>query len=173
MAFIVVYDACVLFPAPLRDLLLRIAHAGLVRARWTEAILDECFRSLTAARPELDESALLRTRSLMNDAVPDCLVKDYEPLVAGLRLPDPDDRHVLAAAVRCGAQVIVTANLRDFPAEHLAPFPRSVPELLDTLREQGLVRSVARLREIFGGRRTLPELQSIVQSAAHRAECRA
>jgi hypothetical protein len=85
MAFIVVYDACVLFPAPLRDLLLRVAHAGLVRARWTEAILDECFRSLTAARPELDESALLRTRSLMNDAVPDCLVEDYEPLAAGLR----------------------------------------------------------------------------------------
>ena len=78
----------------------RVAHAGLVRARWTGAILDECFRSLTAARPELDESALLRTRSLMNDAVPDCLVKDYEPLMAGLRLPDPDDRHVLAAAVR-------------------------------------------------------------------------
>jgi hypothetical protein len=73
LAFIVVYDACVLLPAPLRDLLLRVAHAGLVRARWTEAILDECFRSLTAVRPELEESALLRTRSLMNDAVPDCL----------------------------------------------------------------------------------------------------
>jgi hypothetical protein len=186
MAFVVVYDACVLFPAPLRDLLLRLAHAGLVRARWTDTILDECFGSIRTARPDLDDAALARTRRLMNEAVPDCLVRQHEPLIAGLRLPDPDDRHVLAAAVRCGAQVIVTANLRDFPASCLAPFgieaqhpddfvlglidlapgavssvvvqqaaalkqpSRPVAGLLDTLREQGLVRSVARLREIFG-----------------------
>lgn len=55
----------------------------------------------------------------MNRAVPDCLVKDYEPLVKGLDLPDEDDRHVLAAAIKCGASVIVTYNLRDFPTEFL------------------------------------------------------
>jgi hypothetical protein len=111
-----------LFPAPLRDLLLRLAHAGLVRARWTDTILDECFGRIRSVRPDLDEAALARTRRLMNEAVADCLVRQHEPLIAGLRLPDPDDRHVLAAAVRCGAQVIVTANLRDFPASCLAPF---------------------------------------------------
>lgn len=121
MAFVVVYDACVLFPAPLRDLLLRLAAAGLVQARWTEQILDECFTSLRAARPELKEEALARTRSLMNQAVRDCLVTGYERMVESITLPDPDDRHVVAAAVRCAAQVIVTANLKDFPAEALRP----------------------------------------------------
>ena len=122
MAFIVIYDACVLYPAPLRDLLMRVAHAGLVRARWTDAILDECFRNVAEARPGIKPEALARTRKLMIAAVADCLVTDYESLIAGLELPDPDDRHVLAAAIRGAAQVIVTANLRDFPAERLRPY---------------------------------------------------
>ena len=74
MAFIVIYDACVLYPAPLRDLLIRVADAGLVRARWTDAILDECFHNLAAARPDLSPEALARTRKLMNAAVAHCLV---------------------------------------------------------------------------------------------------
>jgi PIN domain len=122
MAFIVVYDACVLYPAPLRDLLLRIAGAGLIRARWTDRILDECFRNILAARPDLDPSALERTRALMNRAVPDCLIGGYEALIDGLSLPDPDDRHVFAAAIRAGAQLIVTSNLKDFPDTALAPY---------------------------------------------------
>lgn len=62
MALCVVYDACVLFPAPLRDLLMRVAHAGLVRARWSDNILDECFRNILVLRPELDPQVLARTR---------------------------------------------------------------------------------------------------------------
>jgi hypothetical protein len=62
MAFVVVYDACVLYPAPLRDLLVRIAQAGVVRARWTTDILDECFRSILEQRPELRPEALARRR---------------------------------------------------------------------------------------------------------------
>lgn len=58
----------------------------------------------------------------MCQAVANCLVFGYEPLVDGLSLPDPNDRHVLAAAIRCSAQVIVTANLRDFPRAVLEPF---------------------------------------------------
>lgn len=57
MAFVVVYDACVLYPAPLRDLLMRLAVVGIVRARWTDAILDECFRNILANRPELPADA--------------------------------------------------------------------------------------------------------------------
>jgi hypothetical protein len=60
MAFVVIYDACVLYPAPLRDLLLRLAAKGLVRARWTDQILDECFRSILLNRPDLNEAALHR-----------------------------------------------------------------------------------------------------------------
>lgn len=181
MVFVVLYDACVLYPAPLRDLFMRVAVAGLVRAKWSERVLDECFRNIQANRPELTPSALARTRELMNRAVADCLVAGYEGLIDGMTLPDPDDRHVLAAAVP-----IVTFNLSDFPVERLAPYdveaihpddyvlglidfapgsmcsivteqaaslrnpPRTISDLLDTLQVNGLVQSVAKLRELFG-----------------------
>jgi len=122
MAFIVVYDACVLYPAPLRDLLVRVGMTGLVQVKWTDEILDECFRSILKKKPELTPERLERTRTLMNRAVRDVLVDGYQGLVDGLELPDEDDRHVLAAAIRCGAQTIVTANLKDFPTEALAPY---------------------------------------------------
>ncbi|MGY1820499.1 PIN domain-containing protein [Geodermatophilus sp. SYSU D00079] len=120
--FTVVYDANVLYPSLLRDLLIRVAQAGLVRARWTDQILDEVFRNLTKNRTDLDPERLARTRTLMNDAIRDVLVTGYEPLIETLDLPDPDDRHVLAAAIKVGAQTIVTNNLKDFPAEHLTPW---------------------------------------------------
>jgi hypothetical protein len=122
MAFTVIYDACVLYPAPLRDLLIRLASKGLVRARWTDRILDESFRNILANRPDLVPGSLDRTRELMNRALRDVLVTGHEGLIEGLNLPDPDDRHVLAAAIRAGAQVIVTMNLDDFPESALAPF---------------------------------------------------
>jgi hypothetical protein len=120
MAFVVLYDACVLYPAPLRDLLIRIARTGVVRARWSEAILDECFRNILEDRPDLSPDSLGRTRKAMNAAIPDVLVTGFESLVTGIDLPDPDDRHVVAAAIRAGAQAIVTSNLKDFPAERIA-----------------------------------------------------
>lgn len=122
MAFVAVYDANVLYPSTLRDLLIRIAMTGLVQAKWTDQILDETFRNLKAKRPDLDPRNLDRTRELMNRAVRDCLVRGHEPLIDALELPDPDDRHVLAAAIRAKAQVIVTFNLTDFPAPRLAPW---------------------------------------------------
>lgn len=122
MAFVVIYDACVLYPAPLRDLLVRLATTGLFQAKWTQQILDECFKNILKNRPDLDATRLDRTRELMNKAVRDVLVENYEDLIDGLELPDQDDRHVLAAAIRCGAQVIVTWNLKDFPAEKLSPY---------------------------------------------------
>ncbi|MCB9789012.1 MAG: PIN domain-containing protein [Deltaproteobacteria bacterium] len=121
MSFTVVYDACVLYPAPLRDLLLRLAETGVVRARWTEDILDEAFRSIATRRPDLSRDRLDRTRRMMCAAIDDCLVTGYEGLADHADLPDPDDRHVLAAAVRCSAQNIVTMNLKDFPSRVLAP----------------------------------------------------
>jgi hypothetical protein len=117
-----VYDANILYPAPLRDLFIRVAQAGLVRARWTEMIHDEWIRNVLKDNPRLLAERLARTRTLMNEAVRDCLVTGYDDLIASLSLPDPDDRHVLAAAVRAGAGVIVTYNLADFPAETLARF---------------------------------------------------
>ncbi|MEU0884772.1 PIN domain-containing protein [Lentzea sp. NPDC005914] len=119
MSFVVVYDADVLYPSTLRDLLIRIAQAGLVQARWTDQILDEVFRNIHKNRPDLQPELLDRTRRLMVKAVRDCLVTGHEPLISSIDLPDPDDRHVLAAAIRARAQVIVTNNLEDFPSEAL------------------------------------------------------
>jgi predicted nucleic acid-binding protein len=117
-----VYDANILYPAPLRDLFIRLAQAGLVRARWTETIHEEWMRNVLKDNPRLSAERLARTRTLMNEAVRDCLVTGYEDLIASLSMPDPDDRHVLAAAIRASADVIVTYNLSDFPAETLARF---------------------------------------------------
>lgn len=122
MAFTVVYDANVLYPNTLRDLLLRIAQSGTVQAKWTNAILDEMTAALRRNRPDIPAEKTERLRELMNKAVRDCLVSGYEPLIEGLKLPDPDDRHVLAAAIQAGAQVIVTRNLKDFPAAGLEPW---------------------------------------------------
>jgi hypothetical protein len=120
-SFVAVYDACVLYPAPLRDLLMHLGLSGLYRARWTARIHDEWIDALLRTRPDLPRDALEWTRAQMDAAIPDCLVTGYEGLEAGLDLPDPDDHHVLAAAIRCGAGTIVTYNLKDFPEGILAP----------------------------------------------------
>ncbi|MDQ8704693.1 PIN domain-containing protein [Streptomyces sp. LHD-70] len=122
MAQVVVYDACVLYPSTLRDLLIRIAQSGLVQAKWSDRILDEVFDNLAENRPDLDPTRLSRTRQLMIRAVRDSMVVGYEPLIDALELPDPDDRHVLAAAVKSRAHQIVTRNLHDFPNAAVAPW---------------------------------------------------
>lgn len=113
--FTAVFDACVLYPAPLRDLLMSVTLTEQFRARWTNEIQDEWVRNLLKAREDLTAENLQRTVDLMNQAVPDCLVENYEGYIDALELPDPDDRHVLAAAIKCQADVIVTNNLKDFP----------------------------------------------------------
>ncbi|MFT3760085.1 PIN domain-containing protein [Thauera sp.] len=120
--FTAVYDACVLYPAPLRDFLMWLGLSGRFRARWSTQIHEEWKRNLLINRPDLRPDQIDRTSALMDQAIPDGLVSDYEALIAGLRLPDPDDRHVLAAAIRCSASVIVTFNGKDFPQAALAPF---------------------------------------------------
>ncbi len=119
-SFTVVYDACVLYPAPLRDLLIRIAASGIVRARWSGTILEEMASSILRDRRDLSTDRLSRTMELMGQAVPNAMVEQFEPLIDSVDLPDEGDRHVVAAAIRCGAQAIVTFNLRDFPDHDLA-----------------------------------------------------
>lgn len=122
ITFTALFDACVLYPAPLRDLLMQLSLAGLFRARWTDAIHDEWIENLLVRRPDLKRAKLERTRELMNQTNLDNLVTGYEDLIAGLALPDSKDRHVLAAAIRCGADVIVTFNEKDFPPACLDQF---------------------------------------------------
>jgi hypothetical protein len=101
---------------------MRLALTDLYRARWTPAIHDEWTRSLITNRPDLDSARIYRARDLMDAHVRDALVENYEHLISAINLPDPDDAHVVAAAVHCGAELIVTFNLKDFPAEALSTF---------------------------------------------------
>jgi hypothetical protein len=120
--FTAFFDASVLYPSELRNLLMHLALTGLFRAKWSAAVHEEWICALLRRRPDLSREKLERTRMLMDKHAADALVTGYEHLIEGLRLPDPNDRHVLAAAIRGRADVIVTPNLRHFPAEILARF---------------------------------------------------
>ena len=151
--FTAIFDACVLYPAPLRDFLLRLAMTELFRARWSDHIHDEWIKGVVRNRPDITVEQLERTRKLMNQAVPDCLVTGYEELMDSLQLPDPNDRHVLAAAIRCQADVIVTFNLGDFPEETLGRYgieaqhpDEFIGHLLDL--DPGAVCNAARLQRL-------------------------
>jgi hypothetical protein len=118
MAFepsVAVYDACVLYPFHLRNIVVQAAVDRLVEARWTDEIHDEWMRNLVVNTPGLSIERLLITRRLMNDALPAATVGGYVELIPAIDLPDPLDRHVVAAGIAAGASVILTWNLRDFP----------------------------------------------------------
>lgn len=110
--FIVVLDANALFPFTLRDTLLRAAAAGFYQLRWTAQILDEMERNLVSKGIMASDKAQ-RLRAAMEGAFPEAEVTGYEPLIAAMK-NNEKDRHVVAAAVKAGAQVVATANLKDF-----------------------------------------------------------
>lgn len=145
-----ILDACVLYGARLRSVFMYLAMSDLLRARWTHRIHEEWMRNVLERYPHLTREKLERTRDLMDRHALDAIVTDHEDLVASLTLPDPDDRHVLAAAIRAGAGVIVTFNLADFPAQILAEFgiealhPDDLLERLIDLDVEA-VRAAARL----------------------------
>lgn len=120
--FTVVLDACVLYPAPLRDLLMHLTVTDLFKAHWTDQIHEEWITALLR-RDGFERSKLENVKQLMNAHARDALVTGYESLIESLTLPDEDDRHVLAAAIRCNADAIVTKNLKDFPADTLKALP--------------------------------------------------
>jgi predicted nucleic acid-binding protein len=135
-----VLDACVLYPAQLRDLLVELAARAVFQGRWTSEIHDEWMRNLQVDRPDLDPKRLQRTRERMDLNVQDSVVTGHLFLIPHLTLPDPDDRHVLAAAIVGRAEVIVTFNLKDFPRSVLAGYDIEAlhpdPFLLDLLEDQ-------------------------------------
>lgn len=117
---VAVLDACVLYPFHLRNLLVQCAVDRLIEARWTDEIHEEWMRNLAAANPDVTLSRLQRTRELMESVLPAASVTGYQRHIASVTLPDPKDRHVVAAAIEAGAFSIVTWNLRHFPARALA-----------------------------------------------------
>lgn len=120
-AFTALFDACVLYPQTLRDVLVCLARTELFRARWSADINDEWTRNRLLKHPE-HATKIQHTLTQLNESVPDCLVTGYEALIPSLLLPDPDDRHVLAAAIVGRADVIVTTNLKHFPEDALSPY---------------------------------------------------
>jgi predicted nucleic acid-binding protein len=119
LTLVAVLDANVLYPASLRDFLLRLAGLRIYTPKWTDQIHEEWTRNLLAQRTDLPPAQISRTRRLMDVAFPNALVTDYEPLIPQLN-NDPKDRHVLAAGIQSQAQYIVTFNLKDFKPADLA-----------------------------------------------------
>lgn len=123
---IAVCDACVLYPFHQRNILIQASVDGLFDARWTDDIHDEWMRNLIANIPAIPLERLQRTRHLMELALPEARVVDFHRHIDSVTLPDPDDRHVAAAAIEANASHILTWNLRDFP--------------VNALKKHGLVR---------------------------------
>lgn len=142
--FAAVLDTSVLWPSLQRDFLLSLAAEGAYRPLWSEAILDELVyheaQKLTE-RGRLSsgaDAAAHRLIDQMSQAFDDALVTDWEALEGSYHLPDPDDEHVVAAAVMGGAEVIVTDNLKDFPVSRLPESVRAVSAgefAYDTVRQ--------------------------------------
>jgi hypothetical protein len=116
---VVVLDACVLYPFHLRNIVMQVAVDRLIDARWTDEIHDEWIRSLAANVAAVPIEHLQTTRRLMEAALPNAMVTGYERHIPSVKLPDPNDRHVVAAGIAGGASVILTLNLKDFPAAEL------------------------------------------------------
>lgn len=118
MAFspaVAVCDACILYPFHLRNVIVQVSVDRLFDARWTDAIHDEWMRNLVANAPGLSIDRLETTKKLMDLALPKAMIAGYEKHIPAVHLPDPDDRHVVAAAIEAGASTIITWNVRDFP----------------------------------------------------------
>ena len=105
-------DACVLYPAPVRDVLLSFAAEGLFHAKWSDIIQDEWVSNLLKNRSDLKKEQLDQTVHAMNLAFPDATVKNFESLISGINIPDKDDRHIVACAIKCNADLIVTFNIK-------------------------------------------------------------
>jgi len=183
--FAAILDANVLFPAPLRDFLLRLAEVGVYSPKWSDPIHDEWIRNLLIKRPDLKLSQLNKVREAMDGAFAEANVTGFKSLITGLSLPDEDDRHVLAAAIKSEAELIITFNKKDFPPKNIQKFkiqildpdefvlrllqidlpkvlqaflnqvnalkktPQTIEQVLVTLGNCGLVKSVVIIRDLL------------------------
>lgn len=165
MPFEVVLDTCALYPAHLRDTLLRLAERGIYRALWSADILEELERSLI--RAGIPPDSVERLTAEMRGAFPDAGVTGYLPLVDSMTC-DHKDRHVLAAAVRSNAAAVVTFNVADFPSASTDPYDVDVihPDafLLDLLDLTPPI-VIAEIREQAAANRREPQtLESLLDA---------
>ncbi|MGM0581797.1 MAG: PIN domain-containing protein [Bacteroidota bacterium] len=118
--FTCVLDTNVIFPIDIRDLLFWFASYDLFTPKWSKHIFDEWYDVMK--RKGIPKKEIEKRIKKANLAFPDALVRNYESLIESIKLPDEKDRHVMAAAIKTNANIIVTNNLKDFPSEYLAKF---------------------------------------------------
>ena len=120
--FTALLDANILYPAPMRDIFLQLTVDDLFCAKWVADVRREWMNTLLRNEPHRDQAILDRTRDRMDQATRDCLVTGFETIIPALHLPDPDDRHVPAAAIVGQCDAIVTCNIRDFPEDAVTSY---------------------------------------------------
>ena len=146
----VVLDACVLYPNLLRDLLMWLGKSRLYQPKWTAIIHDEWQRNLHSNRPEISREKLKHIEALMNKALPDALITGFEPLISSISLPDADDRHVVAAAIKFLSDLLDLNQAQVLKAVHaqrtsLKSPPVSTDDYLSALLRLGLPVTVKAL----------------------------
>lgn len=146
--YTVVLDANVLYPIYTCDLIMSLSVTRLFHARWTKDIEDEAKRNLKLKLPPAMSRKIPTRFKHMRAAIPDCIIENYQPLIGKLKLPDPDDRHVLAAAIVGHADAIVTFNLKDFPKQTVGKFNIEVIHPDDFVMNQIELNQVACLTAI-------------------------
>lgn len=152
--FICVLDTNVLHPINVRDLIFWFAHFELFTPKWSKHIFDEWENLLR--RKGISDKEIKKRISKATKAFPDALVENYEPLIKSLNLPDPKDCHVLAAAIKTNANIIVTNNLKDFPSDYLATFglsAKDADEFLTDIIDLNQEHAVAAFRKLVVNRK--------------------
>jgi predicted nucleic acid-binding protein len=155
--FIAVLDTNVIYPIEIRDLLFWFAYYDLYTPKWSEHVFDE-WKDVMIRKGVDPEEAAKRVNKA-NQAFPDALVTKYNGLIDGLKLPDPKDCHVLAAAIKCNANVIVTNNLKDFPQDYLQSFGidvKSADDFLTDIIDLNHKTAVKAYRELVLNRKNPP-----------------
>ena len=173
--FVAVLDANALYPAPTRDYLLRLASLDLYKPKWTNEIQEEWIRNLLLNRPDLMREKLDITQDAMNSAFPDANITNYEELIAGLSLPDAKDKHILAAAIRGNADVIVTFNLKDFPYRYLKTYDIEVQhpdEFVSNLINLDKTKSENALQSLIKSLRNPPKTREEVLNTLEKCGLR-
>ena len=120
--FKAVLDTNVLYPIIIRDVLFWFAYYDLYTPAWSKHIFEEWEQVCKKKFPEMSSEEINKRLRKANEAFPFALVENYEPLMKDLELKDPDDKHVLAAAIKINANLIVTQNLKDFPEDYVSKF---------------------------------------------------
>ena len=114
------FDTNVIYPIDIRDLLFWFASYDLYTPKWSKLIFEEWENVMI--RKDIPQKEIRKRIAKAQQAFPDALVENYESLVDSLTLPDEKDRHVLAAAIKINANIIVTNNIKDFPEDYLTRF---------------------------------------------------